>query len=92
MPRLLQLAAGSVLMGSAVSLSGSLLFGRNPIRRGIGTPFLVYLGGALIACVLGREGAAGLFYFAPLMLGLAFAAGVVSAFFLEGVSGRLARA
>lgn len=86
--RLLQLAGGSVLMGAAVSMIGSLLFGRNPIRWGMGMPFLVYLGGLLMATIFGHEGATLLLYSAPLMLGVSFASGVMSAFLIEGVFGR----
>jgi len=90
--RLLQLAAGSMLMGSAVSMAGSLLFGRNPVRWGMGMPFLVYLGGLLMALVFGHEGATMVLYAAPLMLGLSIAAGVMSAFLVDGVFPRGAKA
>ncbi len=90
--RLLQLAAGSLFMGAAVSLGASLLFGRNAIRWGIGTPFLVYLGGVLVAAVFGREGASLMLFAAPLMLGLAFAAGVMTAFLSDGLFSRQGRA
>lgn len=89
--RLLQLAAGSMLMGAGVSMTGSLLFGRNPIRWGMGMPFLVYFGGLLMAVVFGRDGASMLLYSAPLTLGLAFASGVMSAFLVDGVASRAAK-
>ncbi|QJE97693.1 hypothetical protein [Luteolibacter luteus] len=89
--RLLQLGAGSMLMGAGVSMTGSLLFGRNPIRWGMGIPFLVYSGGLLMAVIYGKDGAAMLLYSAPLMLGLAFAAGVMSAFLVDGVVKRAAK-
>lgn len=90
--RLLQLSAGSMLMGAGVSMIGSLLFGRNPIRWGMGMPFLVYFGGLLMAMIFGKDGASMLLYSAPLMLGLAFAAGVMSAFMIDGVTRRRAKA
>lgn len=85
MLRCLQLAAGSVVMGLLVAVPGSLLFGRNPIRWGMGMPVLVYLGGAFMAFVSGRDGAAGLLFGAPLLLGLAIAAGVMGAFAVDGL-------
>ena len=90
--RLLQLAAGSMLMGAAVSMIGSLLFGRNPIRWGMGMPFLVYLGGVLMAAIFGHDGASLLLYSAPLMLGVAFAAGVMSSFLIDGIFSRQEKA
>jgi hypothetical protein len=90
--RLLQLAAGSMLMGAAVSMTGSLLFGRNPIRWGMGMPFLVYFGGLLMAAIFGKDGASTLLYSAPLMLGLAFASGVMSAFLVDGFARRSVKA
>jgi hypothetical protein len=84
--RSLQLSAGALIMGSAVSVLGSLIFGRHPIRWGIGMPFLVYVGGTLLALVSGRDGAVSLLLGAPLFLGLSFAAGVMSAFLIEGTS------
>jgi hypothetical protein len=83
--RCLQLAAGSAVMGLLVAVPGSLLFGRNPIRWGMGMPVLVYLGGAFMAFVSGRDGAAGLLFGAPLLLGLAIAAGVMGAFAVDGL-------
>lgn len=90
--RLLQLAAGSMLMGAGVSMIGSLFFGRNPIRWGMGMPLLVYFGGLLMATIFGKTGASMLLYSAPLMLGLAFASGVMSAFLVDGVARRPVRA
>ena len=81
-----------MFMGAAVSMAGSLLFGRNAVRWGIGVPFLVYSGGMLMALVAGSEDAAILLYSAPLMLGLAFTAGVMSAFLIDGILGRQERA
>lgn len=85
LPRMIQLGLGSILMGVFVSVPGSLLFGRDPIRWGMGIPVLVYFGGIFIALVSGREGVSGLLYGAPLFLGLAIAAGVMSAFLVDGL-------
>lgn len=86
--RTLQLSAGALGMGVIVSVLGSLIFGRNPIRWGIGMPFLVYMGGTFMALVAGRDGAISLLYGAPLFLGLSFAAGVLSTFFIDGLFAR----
>jgi len=83
--RTLQLTAGSMAMAALVSTFGSLFFGRNPIRWGIGMPLAVYMGGVFMALVSGREGAMALVYGAPLFLGLIFAAGVMSAFLVDGI-------
>jgi hypothetical protein len=90
--RCLQLSAGAMVMGAVVSVLGSLLFGRNPIRWGVGMPLMIYLGGTLMALVLGRDGAISLLYGAPLFLGLSFAAGVMSAFLMDGAISRGQRA
>ncbi|MCW1926599.1 hypothetical protein OKA05_28865 [Luteolibacter arcticus] len=84
----LQLATGSLAMGVVVALAGSLLFGRNPIRWGMGVPVMVYLAGMLVALVSGREGSFGLLYGAPLFLGVAIAAGVLVTFLIDGIFGR----
>ncbi|WP_367873785.1 hypothetical protein [Luteolibacter sp. Populi] len=83
--RSLQLGGGAVAMGILTAVFGSLVFGRNPVRWGIGMPLLVYLGGTLMAVLKGGEGGMALLYGAPLFLGLAFAAGVLSAFLIDGV-------
>ena len=88
----LQLSTGALVMGMVVSSLGSLIFGRHPIRWGVGMPFLVYVVGSLTALVSGRDGAISLLYGAPLFLGLSFAAGVMSAFLVDGVSSRISRA
>jgi hypothetical protein len=88
----LQLATGSVAMGVGVAIAGSLLFGRNPIRWGMGVPFMVYLAGMLTALVTGREGANGLLFGAPLFIGISIAAGVLAAFLIDGIFGRPERA
>ena len=86
--RFLQLATGSVAMGLLVAIPGSLLFGRNPIRWGMGMPMLVYAGGILIALVAGRTGVSGLILGAPLYVGFAIAAGMMGAFLVDGAFSR----
>jgi hypothetical protein len=83
--RFLQLATGSVAMGLAVAVPGSLGFGRNPVRWGIGMPILAYLGGVVVALLGASPGGLGLLYGAPLFLGLAIAAGVMGTFLIDGV-------
>lgn len=82
------LAAGTIVMGSLVAIAGSLLFGRNPIRWGMGMPFVVYGLGMLMALASGRDGAIGLLYGAPLFLGVAMAAGVTTTFLIDLISSR----
>lgn len=84
----LQLATGSLAMGVVVAVSGSLLFGRNAIRWGMGVPFMVYLAGMLVALVSGREGSVGLVYGAPLFIGVTIAAGMVTTFLIDGIFSR----
>lgn len=84
----LQIATGSMAMGVLVSLVGSLLFGRNPIRWGMGVPFMVYLAGMLVALVCGHDGSLRLLYGAPIFLGMAIAAGMVASFLIDGIFGR----
>ena len=90
--RSLQLCAGAIAMGLTTAAFGSLIFGRNPVRWGIGMPLVVYLVGGALALVTGREGAMALLFGAPLFLGLAFAAGVLSTFLIDGVFARNPRA
>ena len=87
--RFLQLATGSVAMGLLVAVPGSLLFGRNPIRWGMGMPILVYAGGILVALVAGRAGVSGLILGAPLYLGFSIAAGMMGAFLVDGAFSRI---
>lgn len=88
----LQLGGGALTMGVLTAVFGSLIFGRNPVRWGIGMPLAVYVGGAIVAALTGREGAMGLLYGAPFLLGLVFAAGVLSTFLIDGVFARNSRA
>ncbi len=83
--RFMQLATGSIAMGLAVAIPGSLFFGRNPVRWGMGMPILAYIGGTCMALLAGRTGALGLVYGAPVFLGLTIAAGVVGAFLIDGI-------
>ena len=75
-------------MGVVVSIFGSLLFGRNPIRWGMGVPFMVYLAGMLVALISGHDGSLRLLYGAPIFLGVAIAAGMVTSFLIDGIFGR----
>lgn len=86
--RVLQLSAGSLAMGALVAVPGSLFFGRNPVRWGMGMPIIVYLGGVLVALAAGREGVAGLVYGAPVLVGLSIAAGTMGAFLVDGAFSR----
>jgi hypothetical protein len=88
--RMLQLAAGAVVMGAAVSVPGSLFFGRNPIRWGMGMPIAVYVAGVMIALICGRSGVGGLILGSPLLIGLSIAAGVMGTFFIDGIFARKA--
>ncbi len=87
--RFLQLTIGSFAMGLLVAVPGSLLFGQNPIRWGMGMPILVYAGGVLIALVAGRTGVSGLILGAPLYLGFAIAAGMMGTFLVDAVFSRI---
>lgn len=86
--RMLQLATGAVAMGAAVSVPGSLFFGRNPIRWGMGMPIAVYVAGVLIALISGRSGVSGLILGSPLLIGLSIAAGVMGTFLIDGAFAR----
>lgn len=88
----LQLGGGALAMGALTATFGSLIFGRNPVRWGIGMPLVVYLAGAALALATGRDGAMALLFGAPLFLGLSFAAGVLSAFLIDGLFARNPRA
>jgi hypothetical protein len=77
------LAVGSILMGSLVCLSGSLVSGRKPIFWGVGMPFLVYFAGTIFALLSGYAGAGMLLLGGPVFVGLAIAAGVMVAFVLD---------
>ena len=84
----LQLATGSLAMGVVVAITGSMLFGRNPIRWGMGGPFMVYLAGMLVALVSGRDGGLGLLVGSPLFIGVSIAAGMVTTFLIDGIFSR----
>jgi hypothetical protein len=79
----LVMAGGSIAMAFLVSLCGSLLAGRNAIFWGTGMPLLVYVTGTVFALLSGHAGA-GLFIFgAPVFMGLAIAAGVMTAYVVD---------
>lgn len=90
--RCLQLSMGASLMGALVAIPGSLLFGRNPIRWGMGMPLMVYVGGTLMALLTDRSGATALLFSAPLLIGFAIAAGVMGAFCVDGFAPRSSKA
>ena len=79
----LVMALGSVAMAFLVSLSGSLLAGRNPIFWGIGMPLLVYITGTVFALLSGHAGAGMFVLGAPVFMGVAIAAGVMTAYALD---------
>ena len=58
--RSLQLSAGAVTMGLFTACLGSLIFGRNPVRWGIGMPLVVYLVGGALSLVTCRSRINGL--------------------------------
>jgi hypothetical protein len=79
----LAMALGSLAMAFVVSLSGSLLAGRNAIFWGMGMPLLVYITGTVFALLSGHAGA-GLFILgAPVFMGLTIAAGVMTAYAVD---------
>ena len=83
--RFLQLATGSMVLGGVVAVPGSLLFGRNPVRWGMGMPIPAYAGGVVLALLAGHPGVLGLVYGAPVFLGLAIATGVMGTFLIDGI-------
>lgn len=78
-----RMGAGSFLMAMLVSLSGSLLAGRNAIYWGVGMPLIAYGAGAFCALISGHAGAAMFFFGAPVFCGLAVLGGLVAAFGLD---------
>jgi hypothetical protein len=79
----LVVALGSAAMAFVVSLCGSLLAGRNAVFWGMGMPLLVYITGTVFALLSGHTGA-GMFVFgAPVFMGLAIAAGVMTAYAVD---------
>lgn len=79
----LVIALGSMVMALLVSLCGTLLAGRNAIFWGIGMPLLVYITGTVFALFSGHAGAGLFIYGAPVFMGLAITAGVMTAYALE---------
>ena len=49
---------------------------------------MVYLAGMLMALVSGYDGSLRLLYGAPIFLGVAIAAGMLSSFLIDGIFGR----
>ncbi|WP_193214533.1 hypothetical protein [Luteolibacter marinus] len=79
----LRIAGGSIVMASLVTLSGSLVSGRNAIFWGIGMPLLVYAAGSFCAFMTAGAGASPFLFGAPLFSGLAILAGVMTAFAID---------
>ena len=81
--QVLRMGGGSMVMSALVSISGTLLSGRNAIYWGVGMPLLVYAAGAFCAFLSGHAGAAMFLYGAPLVCGLSVARGVLVSFALD---------
>ena len=81
--QLIKIAGGTLLMGAAVCLLGSLVSGRNPVFWGVGMPLLVYVAGTFCAFVSGHAGVSAFLFGAPLFCGLAILAGVLSAYLVD---------
>ena len=79
----LVMALGSMGMALLVTLCGSLLAGRNPVFWGMGMPLLVYITGTVFALLSGHAGAAMFVYGAPVFMGLAITAGVMTAYVVD---------
>lgn len=67
-------------MAALVSISGTLLSGRNAIYWGVGMPLLVYAAGAFCAFISGHAGAAMFLFGAPLFCGFSVAGGMLASF------------
>lgn len=87
--QVIQMSVGSVVMAVLVSLSGSLIAGRNAVYWGVGMPLIAYGAGAFCALISGQPGAAMFFFGAPLFCGLVVLGGLLAAFGVDrgGVSG-----
>jgi hypothetical protein len=83
MPQWLRIALGTIAMASLVSLTGSLMAGRNAIFWGVGMPLLVYVAGSFCAFISAHAGASLFLLGAPLFCGLAIASGVMTAFVVD---------
>ena len=81
--QVLRMGGGSLAMAALVSVSGTLLAGRNAIFWGVGMPLLVYAAGAFCAFISAHEGAAMFLFGAPLFCGLAVAGGMLASFAMD---------
>lgn len=81
--QVLRMSGGSIAMAAWVSISGTLLSGRNAIYWGVGMPLLVYAAGAFCALISGHAGAAMFLFGAPLFCGLAVAGGMLASFAMD---------
>lgn len=81
--QVLRMAGGSMAMAALVSISGTLLSGRNAIFWGVGMPLLVYLAGTFCAFISGHAGAAMFLFGAPLFCGLSVAGGMLATFAMD---------
>lgn len=79
----LVMAFGSIAMAFVVSLCGSLFVNRNAIFWGMGMPLLVYVTGTIFALLSAHAGAGLFVWGAPVFLGLAVAAGVMTAYAVD---------
>jgi hypothetical protein len=75
----IRMAAGSFVMAVLVSLTGSLIAGRNAIYWGVGMPLIAYGAGAFCALISGHAGSAMFFFGAPVFCGLAVLGGLIAA-------------
>lgn len=80
MGQVLRISGGSMAMAALVSISGTLLSGRNAIYWGVGMPLLVYAAGAFCAFISGHAGAAMFLFGAPLFCGFSVAGGMLASF------------
>ena len=81
--QVLRMSAGSMVMAALVSLTGTLLSGRNAIFWGVGMPLLVYAAGSFFAFISGHAGASKFLFGAPLFCGLAVAGGMLASFVMD---------
>lgn len=81
--QVLRMGGGCFAMAVLVSISGTLLSGRNAIYWGVGMPLLVYVSGSFYAFISGHAGASMFLFGAPLFCGLAMAGGMIGSFAMD---------
>lgn len=81
--QMLRMSGGAMAMAALVSVSGSLLAGRNAIYWGVGMPLLVYAAGSFCAFISGHAGASMFLFGAPLFCGFTVAGGMLASFALD---------